>query len=211
VEVLLVDLANFSLFSPMLPEVATGDIETRHILIPHRDVLPPRSTRQGRVLSFDWAGKIARVETSVMPRLDAIRFDHVLFAPGGVTNFFGVPGAEEHAFTFKTIGDAVLLRNRVLALLERASVETSAEGRERLCRVVIVRRGILRGGAGGLARRLFRRARRQYPELRKYLGVSVVEMQEEVTPTLPASLREEVRRRLHHAGVDLRLGCAVKR
>jgi NADH:quinone reductase (non-electrogenic) len=210
VQVLLVDIANFALFSPMLPEVATGDIETRHILVPHRDILPAQAARQGRVIRIDHAQRLADVETTVMPRIDAIHYDHVVFTPGGTTNFFGVPGAESHALTFKTIGDAILLRNRILSLLERASVEPSAEGRERLCRVVIVGAGF--SGvelAAALADFFHRAARKQYPELQHYLRVAVIEMLNEVTPMLPETLRRAVRRRLLASGVDLRLGVKV--
>ncbi len=209
-QVLLVDLANFALFSPMLPEVATGDIETRHILVPHRDILPAQATRQGRVIRIDHQERLAEVETAVMPRVDAIHYDHVIFTPGGTTNFFHVPGAETHAFTFKTIGDAILLRNRILSLLERASVEPSAEGRERLCRVVIVGAGF--SGvelAAALSDFFHRAARKQYPELTHYLRVAVVEMLDEVTPMLPETLRRAVRKRLVSSGVDLRLGVKV--
>jgi NADH:quinone reductase (non-electrogenic) len=209
VELLLVDLANFSLFSPMLPEVATGDVETRHILVPHRDILPPHSARQGRVLSIDHAARIAQIETAVMPRVDAIHYDHIVFAPGGTTNFFGVPGASRYALTFKTIGDAIMIRNRILSLLERASVEPSAEGRERLCRVVIVGAGFSGVELAAALADFFHRARKQYPELSHYLRVAVVEMSGEVTPMLPESLRRAVRQRLLSSGVDLRLGVKV--
>jgi len=209
-QVLLVDLANFALFSPMLPEVATGDIETRHILVPHRDILPAQSTRQGRVIHIDHERRLAQVETAVMPRIDEIAYDHVVFTPGGTTNFFGVPGADRFAFTFKTIGDAILLRNRLLSLLERASVEPSAEGRERLCRVVIVGAGF--SGvelAASLADFFHHAAKKQYPELKHYLRIAVVEMMNEVTPMLPDTLRRAVRQRLLSGGVDLRLGVKV--
>jgi len=209
VQVLLVDIANFALFTPMLPEVATGDIETRHILVPHRDVLPPDAARQGRVLRIDHSARIAEVETLVMPRVDAIHYDHIVFTPGGTTNFFGVPGASEHAFTFKTIGDAIVLRNRMLSLFERASVETSAEGRERLCRVVIVGAGFSGVELAAALADFFHRARKQYPELAAYLRVAVVEMMDEVTPMLPETLRRAVRGRLLSSGVDLRLGVKV--
>ena len=208
-DVLLVDVANFALFSPMLPEVATGDIETRHILVPHRDVLPPNASRQGRVIRIDHAARIAEIETTVMPRVDAIHYDHIVFTPGGTTNFFGVPGASDHAFTFKTIGDAILLRNRILSLLERASVEASAEGRDRLCRVVIVGAGFSGVELAASLADFFHRARKQYPELGHYLRVAVVEMMDEVTPMLPGSLRHAVRKRLLSSGVDLRLGVKV--
>jgi len=209
-DVLLVDVANFTLFTPMLPEVATGDIETRHILVPHRDLLHPGHYRQGRVLSLDPEAGTAEVETTIMPRRDVIRFDHALFAPGGVTNFFGVPGARENTLTLKTIADAVYLRNRVLALFERAWVEPSREGRERLCRVVVVGGGYSGVELAAAMGDFFRAAGRQYPELARYVRVTVVERNDGVTPTLPPRLQRVCRAKLEQIGVDLRLGTAVR-
>jgi NADH dehydrogenase len=210
-ELLLVDVENFSLFTPMLPEVATGDIETRHILVPFRDLLPPESYRQGRLLEVDLEGRTAVVETKIMPRRDVIRFDHAVFAPGGVTSYFGVPGAEECSFTFKTIADAVLIRNHIMGLLERASVETSAEGRERLCRVVIVGAGYSGVELAAALADFFEKSRRQYPELTNYLAITVVEAQEVVAPMLPPRLQDFTRKRLLRLGVDLRLSTRVER
>lgn len=210
-DVLLVDVVNFSLFTPMLPEVATGDIETRHILVPHRDVLPPRFYRQGRLLAFDPGNGTAEVETKLMPRRDVIRFDHAIFCPGGVTNFFGVPGAERHALTFKTIGDAIFMRNRLLGFLERASVESSSEGRQRLCRVVIAGGGYSGVELAASLADFMNRTRRQYPELASYLNVTVIERRDRLTPMLPERLQEAVRSRLVGAGVDVRLRTGVAR
>jgi NADH dehydrogenase FAD-containing subunit len=209
-DVLLVDVANFTLFTPMLPEVATGDIESRHILVPHRDVLPPRYYRQGRVLEFDAEARTAVVETKLMPRRDEVHFDHAIFSPGGVTNFFGVPGAEEHALTFKTIGDAISLRNRIIGLLERASVETSSEGRAGLCGVVIVGAGYSGVELAASLADFFNGTRRQYPELADYLRVTVVEMGDRVAHMLPERLQAVCRRKLERAGVDLRLRTRVE-
>jgi NADH dehydrogenase len=209
-DVLLVDVANFTLFTPMLPEVATGDIEARHILVPHRDILPPRYFRQGKLLGFDRDAGTAVVETKMMPRRDEILFDHAIFAPGGVTNFFGVKGAGKYALTFKTIGDAILLRNRMLGLLERASVETSSEGRAGLCRIVIVGAGYSGVELAAALADFFHGARRQYPELADYLGVTLVEMRDRVTPMLPERLQDVCRRKLERSGVDLRLRTEVE-
>jgi NADH dehydrogenase len=210
-DVLLVDVVNFSLFTPMLPEAATGDIETRHILVPHRDVLPPSSFRQGRLLSIDFERGTAVVETRIMPRRDEIRFDHVFFAPGAVTRFYGVEGARERSFTLKTIGDAITIRNRVLALLERASVEGSREGRERLCRVVVVGAGYSGVELTASLADFFRRSCRQYPELAQVLRISLIEARDQVAPMLPEKLRRACRDRLTRTGVELRLGTSVDR
>jgi NADH dehydrogenase len=209
VQVLIVDRQNFSLFTPMLAEVATGDIETRHILVPFRDVLPPHAYRQGSLVELDPAGGEAVVETLLMPRRDTVAFDHLVLAPGGVTNFFGVPGAEEHSLTLKTIADAVRIRNRLLGLLERATVEASSGARSCLCRVVVVGGGY--SGvelATGLADFLHA-ARPAFPELAPYLKVTVVEMGEALVPMLPTRLQEFCRERLRRQGVDVRLGVRV--
>jgi NADH dehydrogenase len=207
--VLLVDTQNFSLFTPMLAEVATGDIETRHILVPFRHVLPPSSYRQGIVREVNPSARTVVVETLLMKRRDTVHFDHLVLAPGGVTNFFGVPGAEVHTFTLKIIADAVHIRNRLLALLERASLELSAEGRARLCRVVVVGGGY--SGvelAAGLAD-FFHAARRFYPELAPYLRVSLLEQGRVLVPMLPPRLQEFCRQRLERQGVEVRSGTRV--
>jgi NADH dehydrogenase len=119
-DVLVLDRRNFHLFQPLLYQVATAmlDQETYCTLDPcHGAQLEERSFRMAEVQSIDLAGK--RVLTADEP----IAYDYLVVAAGSVTNFFGNDVLQQHAFDLKQLHDAVALRNHILSVYERASVE----------------------------------------------------------------------------------------
>ncbi len=130
IEIVLVSKDNFLLFTPMLPEVSTGMIETRHILTPVRSFCRKASFFQGEVESIDLGERkvflkhsIGRLSQPVSLRIHILDYDFLVIAMGSEPNFFGMRDIENHSFTMKDIDDAVTLRNHVINILEQANLE----------------------------------------------------------------------------------------
>jgi NADH dehydrogenase len=137
VEVTLVSRENFTLFTPMLHEVAAGDLEPTHICNPLRKLLRRVVVLTGNVESIDLSQKLVTISyTASLIRRD-LAFDYLVLSLGSDTNYAGVPGVGEHAFGIKTLGEAIVLRAAVIAQLEAASVEPDPEQRKKMLTFVI--------------------------------------------------------------------------
>jgi NADH dehydrogenase len=141
VELLLVSEHNHFLFTPLLPQVASSLVEPRHIVQPIRDIRGSRRFRfrRDRVVDIDLsARRVLLVEGEV-------DYDRLVIAMGGVTPTFGVPGVEQHALAYKTLEDAVGVRDHIIDLVEHADHEPDPAVRRRLLTVCVVG-----GGATGV-------------------------------------------------------------
>lgn len=123
----LVNDVNFMLYTPLLPGAAAGTLEPRHVVVPLREQLRRTDLRLGRVLSADPERRCLRVRSHEGHEED-LRYDALVVALGSVSRTLPVPGLAEHGRGFKTLPDAIALRNRVLACLEAAeTLEDPAE------------------------------------------------------------------------------------
>ncbi|MDX1533780.1 MAG: FAD-dependent oxidoreductase, partial [Nitrosopumilaceae archaeon] len=118
IELVMVSEDNFLLFTPMLPQVASGMIETRHIIMPIRTICEKTTFYEGRVKNVDPYGKIVTLWGTGEKRGISIHYDFLVVALGSETNFFGLSDVEKNAYTMKTLNDAVMLRNRIVDMLE---------------------------------------------------------------------------------------------
>jgi NADH dehydrogenase len=130
VAITLVSKDNFLLFTPMLPEVVSGMIETRHIVTPVRTFCKKAKFYQADVESIDLEAKKVTVKHSIGKHRrptawdrHILEYDYLVIALGSETNFFGMDDVEENSFTMKSISDAIILRNHILDMLEQASLE----------------------------------------------------------------------------------------
>jgi NADH dehydrogenase len=123
VEITLVSRDNFFLFTPMLHEVAASDLDITHIVSPIRTLLKRTTVFVGDVESIDLARRRVVVSHGFGRHSHELDYDHVVVALGSITNFYGLPGLEQRALTMKTLGDAIHLRNRVIATLEEGDTE----------------------------------------------------------------------------------------
>src|ERR671932_2775980 len=138
----LVDHNNFFLFTPMLTEVAGGEIDTRHCVAAVRRLAAGITFEQARVDAIDLANKrvtlaVGDAEQGIPETRKTLEFDHLVIALGSVTNFHRVDGLAEHAITVKTIRDATAIYDRALALLERADEESDPALRRALLTFVV--------------------------------------------------------------------------
>jgi NADH:quinone reductase (non-electrogenic) len=131
IDITLVSRDNFFLFTPMLPEVASGMIETRHILTPIRAFCKRAKFYEAIVESIDLNNKhvviahsIGKQQTyPINSRSHTLKYDYLVLALGGKTNFFGMADVANNAFTIKSVGDAIVLRNHIISMLEQADIE----------------------------------------------------------------------------------------
>ena len=124
VEIVLVSRDNFVLMTPLLFEVFSGSLDLRGTSVPVRAFL--RSTRfvEAAVQDIDLDRRVVRLV--VAGQTSEMAYDQLVLALGSKTNRDMIPGSE-HAFTFKTLADALLLRNHVIERFERADVETDPQ------------------------------------------------------------------------------------
>jgi NADH dehydrogenase len=137
VEVTLVSRDNFALFTPMLHEVAAGDLDPGNICNPLRKLLRRVTVLNGDVRAIDLAARRVTISYGVGVLTRESPFDHLVLALGSETNYFGIPGVAEHAVGIKTLGDAIMLRAGVIAMLEAASVEPDPDRRKRILTFVV--------------------------------------------------------------------------
>src|SRR3954467_9623552 len=140
VEIVLVSRDNFLLMTPLLFEVCSGALDARHCSFPIRAFL--RTTRfvEAAVEGIDLERRVVRLTGGA--EADELAYDQLVLALGGMTNRRMIPGSE-HAFTFKTLADALLLRNHVIERFERADVETDPARKPRQLTFVVVGGGLV--------------------------------------------------------------------
>jgi NADH dehydrogenase len=141
VEITLVNRDNFFLLTPLLFEACSGVIELRHCAQPIRPCLDRVRFIEGTVNEIDVGRRVVR--TVIADRgTRELPYDHVVVALGATTNLSLIRGSE-HARTFKTVADALLLRNHVVEQLERADVETDPLRRRRMLTIVVIGGGLV--------------------------------------------------------------------
>ena len=131
IEITLVSEDNFILFTPMLPQVASGTIETRHIVTPIRTLIKKTKFYEGKIKYIDPHGKSVTLYGTNENRGMLIHYDFLVVALGSQTNFFGMKDVEENSYKMNTINDAIILRKALLKIVVVgggfAGVETAGE------------------------------------------------------------------------------------
>ena len=141
VQVTLVNRENFVLFTPMLHEIAAGDLDITNIVNPIRKLLKHVHFIEGRAVDIDLEKRRVVVGHGLDEHTHELEYDQLVLALGSVTQFFGLPGVEENALTMKSLSDAVHLRNRLIAILEAADTECSASERHSLLSIAVAGAG----------------------------------------------------------------------
>lgn len=209
VKVLLVDRNNYHTFLPLLYQVAAAELEPEAIAYPIRTILrgiPNARFLLAEVEGVDLAAR--QLQTSVGP----VSYDYLVLTLGSAPHFFSVPGVREHAFTLKSMEDAIRLRNHILGRFEVALWERDPDARKKALTFVVV------GGgptgvefAGALAELINGPLRRDYPDLNlREVRVVLLEAQAALLPGLPERLQRYACRRLEEMGIDVRLEAAVE-
>ncbi len=208
--VLLVAPESFMLFSPLLPEAASGTLEPRHAVIPLRELLTRTDLLIGDIVEFDPAAKTATAR-SIGGEIHHIEFRSALLSPGSIPTTFPIPGLLDEAVGFKTLADAIWLRNRVLHQLDVAEAEKDREDRERALTFTFVGGGYAGVEAIAELESLARDAVRRYPTLRMQdFRWVLVEAQDTLLPGLHPRLASFTERVLRRRGIEVHLGTRLE-
>ena len=205
IQVTLVDPRNYMLYTPLLPEAASGTVEPRHAVVPVRVMCPRARLLLGRATNVDVAARTVRVQPAEGDPFDE-GFDTLVVALGAIARTAPIPGLVDHAVGFKTIAEAIHLRNHVLQQLELAA--TLGDPREQQRRLTFVFVGGGYAGVEAMAELedLVRDASRHYPTLRdvprRWL---LADAADHILNDLRGRLGEYAAKQLVRRGFDLRL------
>jgi NADH:ubiquinone reductase (H+-translocating) len=210
VEVTLISRENFILFTPMLHEVAAGDLHPGDITNPLRRILHHLKVVEAEVRTVDLKGR-RLLCTGGLDRLPLeFEFDHLLLTLGSETNFFDTEGVREWAMTMKNLTDATLLRDRMVALLEEASLRSDDTARGELLTFVIAGGGFSGAETTGAINDFVRETVRYYPQLSQNLArVIVVHPGNFLLPELGEELGKYAERKLRERKVEVIKGARV--
>ena len=206
IEIVMIGEDNFLLFTPMLPQVASGMIETRHIVFPIRTICKKTKFYEGRIKNIDPYGKLVTLWGTRDKRGISIDYDFLVIALGCETNFFGMADVEKNAYTMKTLNDAVLLRNRVIDMFEQAENETDPVLRKGMLNFVVVGGGYAGIETAGELLDLLLDIRKYYPSIQKDdVKVIVLEAMGEILGGANKKLADFAKKELIKRGMDIRL------
>jgi NADH dehydrogenase len=200
---------NFMLFTPLLPEAASGTLEPRHVVVPLRLMCPHAELIVGRMTGLDNARKTVAVEAIDGPV--EIAYERLVLALGSISRVLPVPGLAEHGHGFRDLADAIALRNHVLQQLEAADAATSAPDVARHLAFVFIGAGY--AGVEALAELsdLVRDALRHYPRL----GAApqrwvLVDAAPKILPEIPSRLGEYAAAQLTRRGVEIHVSTRLE-
>ena len=209
VEVTLVNHDNFFLFTPMLHEVAASDLDMAHIVNPIRKLLKRVQFFQGDVRRISLAEKKVGVSHGNNRHLHVLEYDHLIIGMGNMTNYYGLPGLEEHALTMKSLGDAIFLRNRLIESMEEADFECG-EARGSLMTIVVAGGGFAGVETIAAINDFLRDAIPFYKNLNEsVLRIVLVHSGPVILPELSEKLGLYAQQKLGARGIEIRLNTRV--
>jgi len=206
----LLNNENFFLFTPMLAEIASSSIGTRHIVSPLRKLLRRCRFAEVNIENIDPVLRVVSARHSLTGAPVKFSYDRLILALGGVINYFNIPGAAEYSIAFKTLGDAIYVRNHVIDKLEEAAVEP--ERASELLTFAIVGGGLTGLEVSGALNDFVREALKFYPEIkREHVRVMLIEAGPRLIPEMSKELASFSERILTKRGVEVRTKTAVTR
>ena len=206
----MISRENFILFTPMLHEVASGDLYPGDIVNPLRRILRHVKVVEADVQAIDLNLRRVHCVGGVADHELEFEFDHLLLTLGSETNFFNMDGVRDWSVTMKSLSDAALLRNRMVALLEEASLQSDEAARRQLLTFVTAGGGFSGTETTGAVNDFVRETVRYYPQLREALiRVVVVHPGNFILPELGEELGRYAKRKLRERKVEVIKGARV--
>ena len=205
----IVSKENFMLYTPLLPEAASGTLEPRHCVVPLRTMCRHAELILGGVTALDLEAQTALVETDDGPQ--SVAWRELVLALGAVPRTLPIPGLPEHGLSFKSLADGINLRNHVLHQLEAADAALDEEERERRLTFVFVGAGY--AGVEALAELsdLTEDALRYYPRLQSARRRWVlVDAASRILPEIPPPLGDYAAAELRSRGVEIQVDTTLE-
>ncbi len=209
-DVTLVNHDNFFLFTPMLHEVAASDLDITNIVSPIRKLLRRVTFFHGEIEAIDLVHQRVGVSHGHEQHCHALPYDHLVLALGATTNFYHISGLADRAFTMKSLSDAIVLRNHLIANLEEADYECGTSHREPLLSFVVAGGGFAGVETIAAMNDFLREAVRFFPHLREdMLRLILVSSGPIILPELGEKLGTYAQRKLAEQKVEIRSNCKV--
>jgi NADH:ubiquinone reductase (H+-translocating) len=209
VDITLFDKNNYFLYTPVLHEMATGTVNARHVVIPIRKVVNPKEIN----IRCEEVTRVGLDKRIVESPSGAFKFDHLVLAPGSEANFYCFPNLRENSITFKSVEDAIKLRNSLTGMLEKATLERDTEKRRSLLTITVAG-----GGCTGvelvaeIAQFIRIILSKGYPELnRSEVRIILIEAMDRILPSFPRYLSNVAKERLRKMGVEVFLNSPIQR
>jgi NADH:ubiquinone reductase (H+-translocating) len=210
IEVTLIARENFILFTPMLHEVAAGDLAPGDIVNPLRRILRRVNVIEADVQGVDLSARKVQCAHGLDGAELEFEFDHLLLALGSETNFFDNAGIRDWAVTMKNLSDAALLRNRIVAFLEEASLEKDAAARRQWLTFVVAGGGFAGAETAGALNDFVRETAKFYPHLGdEEIRIVVIHPGGYLLPELGEELGCYAERKLRERKVEVIKGARV--
>jgi len=209
VSISLVSENNALLFTPMLAEVAGSSLEPSHISTPLRSSLHRTEFVRGRVTAVDTENRKVMLDPGMTGAESCQReltYDHLVFALGAVSNYLGLSNVQKLAFDFKSLIDAIRIRNHVIEMFERADRERDTEARKPLLTFVVAGGGFAGVELAGALNDFAHGILADYPNLgAKDVRVVLVHSRDRILPELSESLGRYAQKSMEIRGVEFRL------
>ena len=206
----LISETNALLFTPMLAEVAGSTLEPSHISTPLRNSLRRTEFIRGRVNAIDLENRKVVLASDSPAGPVAVPYDHLVLALGSVSNYLGVANLEKLAFNFKSLLDAICIRNHVIEMFERADREPDASQRAALLSFVIAGGGFAGVELAGALNDFARGILADYPNLNpNELNIVLVHSRDRILPELSESLARYAQNKMEARGVKFRLNARL--
>jgi NADH:ubiquinone reductase (H+-translocating) len=206
----VVDPQNYMTYQPFLPETAAGSLEPRHVVVPLRKVLKHCHVVTGMVTAVDHARRTATILPVEGPE-EQVAYDQIVVAPGSVVRTLPIPGLAECGIGFKTVGEAIYLRNHVLSRLDYAASVTDEAHRRKALTFVFIGGGYAGIEAFAELEDMARYATRYYdsitPDDMRWV---LVEATGRILPEVSVPLSEYTVKRLLERKMDVRLNTRVE-
>jgi NADH dehydrogenase len=210
VRLVLVNDTNFLLYTPFLPEAAAGTLEPRHVVTPLREILHRTYLRLGSVEGHDPGTRTVELRTRDGEG-EQLHYDQLLLAVGSVSRVLPVPGLTDHAIGFKSLADAIWLRNHVIETLEAANASEDSARRDELLTYVFVGGGYAGLEALAELQDFAADAIESYPRARLHgMRWVLVEATGRVLPEIDPGLADYALRELRGRGIDIRLDTTLE-
>ncbi|GAA0941269.1 NAD(P)/FAD-dependent oxidoreductase [Nonomuraea longicatena] len=206
----VIDADSYMTYQPFLPEAAAGNLEPRHVVVPLRRILRRCTILNGWVTTMDTA---ARTVVFQPHRGDAreIGYDVLVVAAGSVSRTLPIPGLAEAGIGFKTVEEAIHLRNHVLAQLDLAASTVEPGVAEQALTFVFVGAGFAGVEALAELEDMARDACRSYPTItREDMRWYLVEATERILPEVGADMGRWTLEQLRARDIDVRLGTRLE-
>jgi NADH dehydrogenase len=210
-EICLVNKENYFVFQPLLSEVISGSIGLTDMVAPIRRLCPRTQLYMRDVEQVDLEKQVVTLAPGIRPRRLELPFDYLVIATGMVTDFSNMPGLTEHAISFRTLGDALRLRNHVLQTLEEAASEPDAEFRSRLLTFVVAGGGFSGTEVIADLNDFVRSSARYYRGIRpQEIRCVLVHSRERILQEMDESLALYAERIMRERGIELKLNARLK-